>query len=155
MFQHSDLAPAANATVPTAPLLADKCWFSVHFYKPSVIRNGPLFIVLSCCVLGHHSLPNNRWKCGFIWVINYVLPLCTASACFSSAFSHPCALLVKDSFLPLSSTNESLDKLRKKTEFVLELCGLSHPGRRHVLKSWLGVPAIPVRLEHTLSSICL
>lgn len=105
MFQHSDLAPAANATVPTAPLLADKCWFSVHFYKPSVIRNGPLLIVLSCCVLGHHSLPNNRWKCGFIWVINYVLPLCTASAYFSSAFSHPCALLVKDSFLPLSSTN--------------------------------------------------
>lgn len=115
MLQHASLAPEASARVPAAPFLAYKRWFSVHFYKPSVVRNGPLFILLCCCILGHQSLPNNRWKCGFIWVINYVLLLSTGSACFSSVFSHPWAPLVKDPFLPLSSTSESLAKLRKNT----------------------------------------
>lgn len=115
MLQHSSLTPGANVIVPTAPFLANKLWFSVHFYKPSVISNGWLFIVLCCCVLGQHLLPNNRWKPGFIWIINYVLPPSTGSACFSSAFSYPWAPLVKDPFLPLSSTNESLAKLRKNT----------------------------------------
>lgn len=108
MLQYSSLAPGASVRVPTATFLANKCWFSVHFYRPSVISNGPLFIVLCCCVLGHYSLPNNRWKCGFIWVINYVLLLSTWSACFCSAFSHPWAPLVKDPFLALSSTNNLL-----------------------------------------------
>lgn len=115
MFQHCSLAPGASARVPAAPFLANQRWFSVHFYKPGGISNGPLFILLCCCVLGHQSLPNNRWKRGFIWVINYVLPLSTGSAGFSSAFSHPWAPLVKDAFLPLSSTIESLAKLRKNT----------------------------------------
>lgn len=114
------------------------------------MSNGSLFIVLRCCVLGHPSLPNNRWKCGFIWVINYVLPLSTGSACFSSAFSDPWAPLVKDPFLPLSSCYIE----KKYSEFVLELCSLSQPGRRQVLKSWLGFPAIPVRLvKDTLTSV--
>lgn len=133
MLQHSSLAPAASARVPAAPFLANKSCFSVHFHKPSVIRNGSLFIVLCCCVLGHHSLPNNRWKCGFIWVINYVLPLSTGSACFDSAFSHPWAPLVKDPFLPLSSTNESLATLRRNTlnlylSFAVCLSLYSNPG---------------------------
>lgn len=122
MLQYSSPAPGASARVPTAPFLANKCWFSVHFYNPSVIANGPLFTVLCCCVLGHHLLPNNRWKCGFIWVINYVLLLSTGSACFSSAFSHPWAPLVKDRFLPLSSTNEFLAKLRKNLYLSFAVC---------------------------------
>lgn len=111
---------------------------------------------LCCCVLGHHSLPNNRWKCGFIWVINYVLPLSTGSACFSSAFSHPWAPLVKDPFLPLSSTNESLDKLRKSTlNLYLTFAVCLSLAEDMYSNSWLGVPAIPVRLvEDTFTSVC-
>lgn len=63
----------------------------------------------------------------------------------SLPFSLPFTPLVKDPFLTLGSSDESPAKVGKEySEFVL--CSLAQPGRRCVLKSLLGFPAIPVHL---------
>jgi len=52
-------APGASAGVPSVPFLANACCQFI-FYKPSVFNNDPLFILMGCCVLGHHPLPKER-----------------------------------------------------------------------------------------------
>lgn len=67
----------------------------------------------------------------------------------------PPFLFHSSALLPLGSADEPPAKFRTKpSQSVLELCGLSQPGGGRVLKSLLGIPAIPVGLvrDNTMST---